>query len=346
MTMAAAWLAKAAKKRPRAIDLWASALVHEGKAQEGIIAAARYDMALAQLAGFDGQSLEDIRSFVAARERFLEDCVRRHGAATGSPCLATLPVGLTHEDLPSAAAVYYDFDDSYAIGIEEDFIDLLIVLLNAAYCSTLKGQLDLYRLVLIEAFSFFYVGGGVSLISLLERLVQMVLQLRPENRRALSDLRMATVAFVLNHEAAHVELGHLLEKAPAKIPQSGNEATGRISAYPGEAAPGQARRFETEFEADRRAFDVHLHLISQGQNPRDTVALAPILATTLLGHITREGAGLSIVGEVMRKSHPPETERSARLDSQARERIHIEGTPDTLKVVEFVEKLDGPIIKP
>jgi hypothetical protein len=180
----------------------------------------------------------------------------------------------------------------------------------------------------------------------LERLVQGVSQLRPEHRRGLADLRMAALAFFLNHEAAHVELEHLLTKDPATIPDNRTGTAGKISAYPNERALQQARRFETEFEADRRAFDVHLHLISQAGSPRDTVALAPLLAMTLLGHITREGAGLSIVGKIMRKNHPPESERCARLEAQAQAQIHIEGTPDTLKVVRFIENLEGPLIKP
>src|SRR4051794_506675 len=97
MTRAAAWLAGARNRRPRAIDMMAHALIAAGKPQEAVLMAARFDMAIAQMASFDGKTSADLQRFFAEREQFCETVVRMHAKATDSKLLTQVPVGITRE---------------------------------------------------------------------------------------------------------------------------------------------------------------------------------------------------------------------------------------------------------
>jgi hypothetical protein len=335
MNRAAAQLAFLKEHHQSAVDRQATILAQVIDEQVGIMFAARMDRAFALMNGFRGSSAADLKAYLASRTAQYENVVRSFGEVVPDDRFARTSVGVAPTMVPTAFALHSKLDDSYAVGIDDGLFDMLNVLTLAAVAAFRAKDLNLYAGYCIHAFGLFYHVPQPSIVSAFEQLAKTYTDSAAQIRAMMDDMRVMNLRFVLSHETAHIALGHFEDRKPTQFSFDPQVQDSEVSAFDG---------FAEEFQADARAAEVMV--LQAGDNPRALFAAtqAPTLTLTLLKHIGVLARDLEGLNRIMRRHHPPEVERRARLREMAKaHRARPDAGPDLiLQIADFIDPYDGP----
>lgn len=203
---------------------------------------------------------------------------------------------------PNGFAAWHPDDDSHAIGLDPSMWAVFSALTFAAgFAEMTKNPAVLIDAARAHAISAFLKGANPP--SEVEEVSLRMHRNAPPILRELESLSESFyVTFLLAHEVAHIELGHL-RAADTK----------RMQFDPASAAiPISALDWEKEFAADRWALDAMLRIAAWDNVQRTLAVTLPVIYFDLAALLETMYAPTKDIGRVLRATHPPPRERANR----------------------------------
>lgn len=305
------------------------------------------DWRLAVLSGFPAETTESVEE-VAKALRGFKSWQRDRAKKPLDELSELLPkVGIQcigFEFVPEVGPTAFIFrepaDGSVAIGFDEGLREMFSVLSVAAIHASKAENLELYGLFFEHMFRLHYwdiapVGQPKG------RVWEDLLQLSDSYAGSFDgfkgmcdDMRDRAVDFIICHEAAHLECGHLSDDPSRCVKVAIGSEDGNIPV---------SGSHDDEFEADRRGVELLLKS-SKDKRAVFTAYQMPVFAMTVLKHIEHRASAFGEVASILRKTHPPADERRARLRDQCVEIAASEGTDVEsaffLRTADFIDKFD------
>ena len=236
--------------------------------------------------------------------------------------------------VPQVFTVHAFKDDSYAIGMDADIVDLLHTLFLAIVASHEVRKFEIFATCAANLVGVYYVRAMPEEVEEGVSLLFDVYRKWPAWIYTMVDcFRDAAVQFLVSHELGHIHLGHFKEGGAVRpVPDSPVE----LSAFPDHTR---------EFAADEWAATWIFKAAGKDVTLQTLAVVVPFLCFRMLSFVSRlseSGPGLV---KVFDDAHPSDAERAVRLRGFAGRQLHVPSTPALDLLVKLDQFLDVEIMR-
>ncbi len=266
--------------------------------------------------GMSGVSPADaVELYEAARKRTVLEYIWEFATLCGND-LTGVDFEFVRTDTPNAFAAYHPDDNSYAIGFDHGLWSMFGTLFIAAGVACDYDKFDLL-LGVAQRLTLTFFGNVALPPSEAEEVILAMYSRTPPLIKKLSELAgPMCVRFLIGHEVGHIELGHL----------TGGHAKRYRFAVGGPEIPVSAVEWQSEFEADSWAAEAILKLAGDDLMAKTLAVTTPVVFCELIALVERLYQPSSDLGQLLRASHPPTTQRADRLRRWASQYTNIPPT--------------------
>ncbi len=308
-------------------DTYFEHLATEAGPQVATAAKVRINETIANLHGLDTHSREvpqeEWRAFNAWRDDKLGAVLDGYEAQVRTDALAGVGIDVVPLSAPTALVYHERSDDSSFIMVDNSLREVFAILVPAAMFAYRKRDMGPYHDCLAHTFMMCHQVPHPTILNALSGLAMAYLSLPDDMQRLVDLVRDWCMAFVICHEAAHLELGHFDRLTPLKLKLAGEEADAEpseVSLFPAASQATRQQIYEIEFEADDRGADRLIGMKSSDVE-QDMISVIPALALTMLEHLSMFGMEMSYLDKALRRYHPPEQDRRIRASKKFNDRI-------------------------